>query len=29
VVNNLTRRDPQQNPAFPGDIIASLTITEQ
>ena len=29
VVNGLTRRDPQQNPNFPGDAIESITITEK
>lgn len=29
VVNALTRRDPQQNPAFEGDAIATITITEE
>lgn len=29
VVNGLTRRDPNQNPAFPGDAIESITITEK
>jgi cyclophilin family peptidyl-prolyl cis-trans isomerase len=29
VVNGLTRRDPQQNPTFQGDAIATITITEQ
>jgi peptidylprolyl isomerase len=29
VVNGLTRRDPNQNPSFPGDAIASITITEK
>ena len=29
VVNGLTRRDPQQNPTFPGDAIASITISEK
>jgi peptidylprolyl isomerase len=29
VVNGLTRRDPQQNPNFPGDAIQSVTITEK
>ena len=29
VVNSITRRDPQQNPSFEGDKIASVTITEQ
>ncbi|HEX9019103.1 MAG TPA: peptidylprolyl isomerase [Anaerolineaceae bacterium] len=29
VVNGLTRRDPQQNPTFPGDAIESITITEK
>ena len=27
VVNGLTRRDPQQNPKFTGDVIASITIS--
>lgn len=29
VVNGITRRDPEQNPNFPGDAIASMTITEK
>jgi peptidylprolyl isomerase len=29
VVNGLTRRDPQQNPSFAGDAIASVTISEK
>ena len=29
VVNGLKRRDPQQNPTFPGDAIESVTITEK
>jgi peptidylprolyl isomerase len=29
VVNGLTRRDPQQNPTFTGDVIESVTITER
>lgn len=29
VVNGLTRRDPQQNPTFTGDIVQSITITEK
>ena len=29
VVNSLTRRDPGQAPDFPGDAIATVTITEQ
>ena len=29
VVNNITRRDPEQNPTFTGDVIESITITEQ
>ena len=29
VVNGLTRRDPNQNPSFLGDAIASITITEK
>lgn len=29
VVNNITRRDPQQNPNFEGDAIESITITEE
>ena len=29
VVNGLTRRDPQQNPTFPGDMIESVTISEK
>ena len=28
VVNAITRRDPSQNPSFPGDAIATITITE-
>jgi cyclophilin family peptidyl-prolyl cis-trans isomerase len=28
VVNAITRRDPQQNPSFTGDVIQSITITE-
>jgi peptidylprolyl isomerase len=28
VVNGLTRRDPQQNPTFPGDTIENVTISE-
>lgn len=28
VVNGLTRRDPDQNPSFNGDVIESVTITE-
>jgi cyclophilin family peptidyl-prolyl cis-trans isomerase len=28
-VNNLTRRDPEQNPAFEGDAIETITITEE
>ena len=28
VVNSITRRDPEQNPAFPGDAIESISITE-
>jgi len=28
-VNGITRRDPQENPAFTGDLIKSITITEQ
>jgi cyclophilin family peptidyl-prolyl cis-trans isomerase len=27
VVNGITRRDPQQNPGFPGDAMESVTIT--
>ena len=27
VVNGITRRDPQQNPTFPGDAMASVTIS--
>ena len=27
VVNGITRRDPQTNPAFPGDAMASVTIS--
>ena len=29
VVNALTRRDPQQNPTFTGDVMASVTITSK
>jgi len=29
VVNGITRRDPTQNPTFPGDAIESITITEK
>jgi peptidylprolyl isomerase len=29
VVNSITRRDPQQNPASPGDAIATITITDK
>lgn len=29
VVNGLTRRDPNQNPDFPGDAIETITITEE
>jgi cyclophilin family peptidyl-prolyl cis-trans isomerase len=29
VVNGLTRRNPQQNPDFAGDVMESVTITEQ
>ncbi len=29
VVNSITRRDPSQNPAFPGDTMESVTITEK
>lgn len=29
VVNGITRRDPDQNPTFPGDAIESTTITEK
>ncbi len=29
VVNNIKLRDPQQNPNYPGDAIASVTITEK
>jgi cyclophilin family peptidyl-prolyl cis-trans isomerase len=29
VVNGLTRRDPDQNPTFPGDAMESVTITEK
>jgi cyclophilin family peptidyl-prolyl cis-trans isomerase len=29
VVNELTRRDPQQNPSFTGDVIEKVTITEK
>jgi len=29
VVNNITRRDPEQNPDFEGDAIETITITEE
>ena len=29
VVNGITRRDPNQNPVFPGDSIQSIAITEK
>jgi cyclophilin family peptidyl-prolyl cis-trans isomerase len=29
VVNGITRRDPTQNPSFSGDVIESITISEQ
>lgn len=29
VVNGITRRDPNQNPDYPGDAIESITITEE
>jgi cyclophilin family peptidyl-prolyl cis-trans isomerase len=29
VVEGITRRDPQQNPGFPGDTIETITISEQ
>lgn len=29
VVNGITRRDPSQNPDFPGDAIETITITEE
>ncbi|KAF0107144.1 MAG: ppiB [Anaerolineaceae bacterium] len=29
VVNGITRRDPSQNPTTPGDVIESITITEE
>ncbi len=29
VVNGITLRDPQQNPTFPGDAIATITISEK
>jgi hypothetical protein len=29
VVNGITRRDPQQNPTFTGDVIESITISEK
>jgi cyclophilin family peptidyl-prolyl cis-trans isomerase len=29
VVNAITRRDPEQNPTFTGDVIESVTITEE
>ena len=28
VVDGITRRDPQQNPDFTGDMITSITISE-
>jgi hypothetical protein len=28
VVNGITRRDPEQNPDFTGDVIESITIQE-
>jgi len=29
VVNGITRRDPEQNPSFTGDVIETITITEK
>jgi len=29
VVNGIRRRDPQQNPSYPGDAIESITIVEE
>ena len=29
VVNGITRRDPNESPSFPGDVIKSITITEE
>jgi cyclophilin family peptidyl-prolyl cis-trans isomerase len=29
VVNAITRRDPDQNPSFTGDVIESITISEK
>lgn len=29
VVNGITRRDPMQNPDYPGDVMESVTISEQ
>ncbi len=29
VVNAITRRDPDQNPSFQGDVIQTITISEQ
>jgi len=29
VVNGLKRRDPDQNPTFPGDAIETITISEK
>jgi hypothetical protein len=29
VVNGITRRDPDQNPNFSGDVIESVVITEK
>ncbi|MBN1427748.1 MAG: peptidylprolyl isomerase [Anaerolineae bacterium] len=29
VVNGITRRNPEENPAFPGDAIETITITEE
>ena len=29
IVNGITRRDPNQNPDFPGDAIETITITEE
>jgi cyclophilin family peptidyl-prolyl cis-trans isomerase len=29
VVNGITRRDPNQNPTFTGDVIKTITITEE
>jgi hypothetical protein len=29
VVNKITRRDPSQRPAYSGDVIETIVITEQ